>query len=386
MINSMNVDPLPQTAAREPVLVRHADKNERNQIMKTIAYTGHFYTTPDLVRPPGTEIEEGNLLATNSSLVTGLDSINFLLDPRTAAREPVLVRHADNNERNAYTGSFYTTPDLVRPPGAEIEEGNLLATKSSLVTGLDSTNSLLDPLTAAREPVLARRGSNGKDIETQTIITLSRPTGTAPSTGGLASAGSANAAQPPSWTALFTQSMSVLSGSGEVSTDKDLDLIAHVETTVPDRAVNREKLSTTARQTSAAHSTSGLASTGGTNPAQTPSWTALFTQSMSVLSGSGDISVDKDLTALVVLRGSPPGLVDTGNDYNPDQQRGSAMGLSSGLRTSTPPCATLRAPSTMRPLLSDAGLDLDFLQINCGKRISAMALLETNVKNKIALI
>jgi hypothetical protein len=32
------------------------------------------------------------------------------------------------------------------------------------------------------------------------------------------------------------------------------------------------------------------------------------------------------------------------------------------------------------------GVDFDFIQINCGKRISAMALLETNVKNKIALI
>jgi hypothetical protein len=31
-------------------------------------------------------------------------------------------------------------------------------------------------------------------------------------------------------------------------------------------------------------------------------------------------------------------------------------------------------------------LGVDFIQINCGKRISAMALLETNVKNKIALI
>jgi hypothetical protein len=31
-------------------------------------------------------------------------------------------------------------------------------------------------------------------------------------------------------------------------------------------------------------------------------------------------------------------------------------------------------------------LGFDFIQINCGKRISAMALLETNVKNKIALI
>jgi hypothetical protein len=63
-----------------------------------------------------------------------------------------------------------------------------------------------------------------------------------------------------------------------------------------------------------------------------------------------------------------------------------AAGPSSGVRTLTPPCATLRTSSTLIPLLSDAGLDLDFLQINCGKRISAMALLETNVKNRIALI
>jgi hypothetical protein len=53
LINSVNVDPLPQTAAREPVLVRHADKNERNKIMKTMAYTGHFYTTPDLLQLQG---------------------------------------------------------------------------------------------------------------------------------------------------------------------------------------------------------------------------------------------------------------------------------------------------------------------------------------------
>jgi hypothetical protein len=73
--------------------VRHEDKNERNEIMKTIAYTGHFYSTPDLVRPPGAEKEERNLLAGNSSLVTGINSF----DPRTftdvlitAATKPVL--------------------------------------------------------------------------------------------------------------------------------------------------------------------------------------------------------------------------------------------------------------------------------------------------------
>jgi hypothetical protein len=69
--------------------VRRANNNERNEIMKTVAYTGRFYTTPDLVRPPGAEIEEGNLLATNFSLVADFDSINFPLHPQTAAREPV---------------------------------------------------------------------------------------------------------------------------------------------------------------------------------------------------------------------------------------------------------------------------------------------------------
>jgi hypothetical protein len=44
-------------------------------VVKTDAYTGRFYTTPDLVRPPGAEIEEGKLLATKSSLVEGLDLI-----------------------------------------------------------------------------------------------------------------------------------------------------------------------------------------------------------------------------------------------------------------------------------------------------------------------
>jgi hypothetical protein len=61
----INVDLPSQTAAQEPVLVRRANNNERNELMKTVAYTGRFYTTPDRVRPPGAEIEEGNLLATS---------------------------------------------------------------------------------------------------------------------------------------------------------------------------------------------------------------------------------------------------------------------------------------------------------------------------------
>jgi hypothetical protein len=45
--------------------------------------------------------------------------------------------------------------------------------------------------------------------------------------------------------------------------------------------------------------------------------------------------------------------------------------------------AAIRGRATARPSVN---LGLDFIQINCGKRISAMALLETNVNNKIALI
>jgi hypothetical protein len=174
--------PPTQTAAREPVFARHAETNERNQIMKTVAYSGHFYTTPNLVRPPGAEIEEGNLLVSNSFLT---NSTNVDPLPQTAAREPVFVRHADIN--------FYTTPDLVRPPGAEIEDGNLIS-----------------PRTAARDPVFARR----EDPQS------SRTT-----------------AQLPSFPAFFTQSMSVLSGSGEAG---DPDLIAHVVSTNWGRVINRD--------------------------------------------------------------------------------------------------------------------------------------------------
>jgi hypothetical protein len=58
---------------------------------------------------------------------------------------------------------------------------------------------------------------------------------------------------------------------------------------------------------------------------------------------------------------------------------------------SVPSVDPVRVPMTLATLgQAPAGLSVslgvDFIQINCGKRISAMALLEANVKNKIALI
>jgi hypothetical protein len=280
-----HVDPLPQTAAREPVLVRHAHKNERNEIMKTIAYTGHFYTTPDLVRPPGAEIEEGNLLAGNPSLVTGIDSI----DPQTFT--DVLI-------------------------------------------------------TAATEPVLeGREIIDGNDHFITRFLNSTSPESTSPT-------------QPCTWTSLLTQSMSIV-GGGNVS---DLNVLD---------ADN--------------------------------SYDSFHTPPPSPCAGL-DVSVEVFVT--------PPS--------SPATTGMVTSGKSTGSSIPTPPCTTLRIPRTIGTRLSDvfaaqvpdipvpnvdpgrvpmtsatlgaapAGpsvtLGVDFIQINCGKRISAIALLETNVKNKIALI
>jgi hypothetical protein len=148
--------------------------------------------------------------------------------------------------------------------------------------------------------------------------------------------------------------MSVLSGSGEDSTDKDKDLvnsnsIAHGKDYNPDQ---RHFI------------TRFLQSTSISPDPHEQSFESFHTPPSSPSADDGNMS-DVFVTP-------PP---------SPDPASGaSATGLSLGLRTPTPPC------TTSRPLVSDAGLDLDFLQINCGKIISAMALLETNVKNKIALI
>jgi hypothetical protein len=177
--------------------------------------------------------------------------------------------------------------------------------------------------------------------------------------------------------------MSVLSGGGEA--DTDLDLIAHV---VPTHGSTRG-LDVTGRDYSSANESEKDGK--DYNPDQ-QHFITRFLRSDSISPESNDQSFESfhtppaspradggNMSDVFVTPPPSPGLATAGTTA-------AARGLSSGLRTSTPPCATLRTPNTMRPLLSAAGLDLDFLQINCGKRISAMALLEKNVKNKIALI
>jgi hypothetical protein len=208
----------------------------------------------------------------------------------------------------AYTGRFYTTADRVRPPGAEIEEGNLLA--KSLAYNPSQT--------AAREPVVVRRES------IETLSPTAWQTGVAPSTSGLASASSTYPAPPPSWTSFFTQSMSVLSGSGEDSTDKDKELVnsnsmAHGKDYNPDQ---RHFI------------TRFLQSTSITPDPHEQSFESFHTPQSSPSADDGNMS-DVFVT--------PPPIPDPASAGT----GAAATGQSSGLRTPTPPCAT------SRPLVSD---------------------------------
>jgi hypothetical protein len=171
---------------------------------------------------------------------------------------------------------------------------------------------------------------------------------------------------------------------------------------------------------------------------ESSSWTSLLTQSMSILGGGygnknfsenndSNLSVlnstdllnnDKSFESYLTPPSSPCAVVsgEVSEVFVTPPPSPPAMGVSLGSSIQTAPNT-----STLRPRLSDvftarvpdvpsvdpgrvrmpsaspgqgpapAGLsvnlvDFDFIQINCGKRISAMALLETNVKNKIALI
>jgi hypothetical protein len=108
--------------------VRQADNNERNEIMKTVAYTGRFYTTPDRGRPPGAEIEQENL-PPNFSSVADFDSIDFSLDPQTAARKPVLARRVGINGNEIDPQTLSTTP---WPIGITPSTGGLTSAGSML--------------------------------------------------------------------------------------------------------------------------------------------------------------------------------------------------------------------------------------------------------------
>jgi hypothetical protein len=171
----INVDLPSQTAAREPDLVRRYNLNERNK-MKTFSYTDRFFTTPDRVRPPGAEIEEGNLLATDFSLVTDFDAIHFLLDPQTAAREPVFAGGVNGNEISKEIDP-HTLSTTSWPTPSIAHERTLTTNLSSLAQSLfDSIDLLVNPQTSSTAPWR---------------------TGLAPLTSGLASTSGPYQAQPP---------------------------------------------------------------------------------------------------------------------------------------------------------------------------------------------
>jgi hypothetical protein len=235
-----NVDPLPQTAAREPVLVRHADKRKKNKvIMKTMAYTDHFYTTPDPVRPPGAEIEEGNqlcLLETgNPSGTTECDirpqevqgeekekEMKIIMTvasrPPTAAREPVGIANVNINDGimktflRYYTSPSgnpnYTSPNRVRPPGAEIEQDIGLTTSFSNQNALTIPSQTVDDAHISGNECGIPSGSRGSGVggRGHFITRFLTTTGPAdvPDTG--------KNLESSSWTSLLTQSMSILGG------------------------------------------------------------------------------------------------------------------------------------------------------------------------------
>jgi hypothetical protein len=127
--------------------------------MKTFLRTERYYTSPNRVRPPGAEKEQ------DIDLATSFSNSELLKNPsQTAAIEPVLVRRVSINER------YYTSPDRVGPPGAEIEQNIDLATSfsNSVRNPPDSIDFLLKnpSQTAAIEPVLVRRASINEVVAT----------------------------------------------------------------------------------------------------------------------------------------------------------------------------------------------------------------------------
>jgi hypothetical protein len=96
----------------------------------SVYITDRFNTIPDRVGPPGTEIAQEKVLATNSArnpLLRGPDSV---------ATEPIINEVVEK----LYIDHFYTSTDRVGPPGTEIEQEKVLATNSArdpLVRGTD---------------------------------------------------------------------------------------------------------------------------------------------------------------------------------------------------------------------------------------------------------
>jgi hypothetical protein len=181
---------------------------------------------------------------------------------------------------------------------------------------------------------------------------------------------------------------------------------------------------------------SGSASTGGTSPTHPHTWTSLLMQSMSIVGRGNGSNINLDVldsdNSFDSYHTPPPSPCAGGVGLDVSAEvfvtppsspaatgtRLATLGMTLGLSIPTPPSTTAKPTlGTHRPRLSDvfaaqvldaqvpnadpglvlmtlatlsrapAGplvtLGADFIQINCGKQISAMALLETNVKTRL---
>jgi hypothetical protein len=196
-------------ASQRATMIFFLETNEPifNEVVEKCLYTDRFNTTPDRVGPPGIEIEQEKVLARNPLVRSPCGGTDLNQTMLSTTAWPIGTAPSISGlaigvvEKCLYTDRFNTSPDRVGPPRTEIEQEKVLETNS------------------ARNP-LVRSPYGGPDLNQEMLSTTAWPIGTAPSISGLASTSGTYAAQTPSWTALFTHSMSVLSGSGEISADK----------------------------------------------------------------------------------------------------------------------------------------------------------------------
>jgi hypothetical protein len=284
------------------------------------------------------------------------------------------------------------------------------------------------PITAATEPVLGGRENieNESSIITREKIHVREiPTG---KTSGFITSSSIRSTgptacgsgpgQPRTWTALFTQSLSILSGGGDgtVSSTGDLDVDnpnpnGHFSTDpgisddLNPRGHDEHFIARFLRKTMITTHTDNSGDLLNIDQ----SFESCQTPSLSPRSGLDDNNVSEDV---FVTHPPSPGPAQT--SMSPGSVIPSTLDTiaetsrhAKALRTKRPCLSDVFVPqvpdipapnvdpgpvpmpsATLGPALAGppVTLGVDFIQMNCGKRISAMTQLETNAKNRIALI